>query len=116
MSRLTFEERVKIMDWLDRHRDEAKNLSVSELIPRIRADIHLRALSRDAVKEAARVRGVAFREKKRASFSSTVWHDVTAVLAKSIRQIAEEAGIKLELEEELKLITSRTNLPTDKTH
>jgi len=64
MSRLTFEERVKIMDWLDKHRDEAKNLSVSELIPRIRADIPLRALSRDAVKEAAKVRGVAFGKRR----------------------------------------------------
>ena len=106
----SFEDRVKIMDWLDTHREEATVKTPKELIPIIQADIAIEVCTVNAIKTAAKVRGVSLRNRKKPEFKESDRFTVAAVLAKSIRQLANEMGVELEFAEELKKIISRQNL------
>ena len=106
----SFEDRVKIMDWLDAHREEATGKTPKELIPIIRADIAVGACTVDVIKTAAKVRGVSLLQRRRPRFEESDRFTVAAVLAKSIRQLANEMGVNLEFAEELNKIIARQNL------
>lgn len=106
----SFEDRVKIMDWLDKHRDEATGKTPKELIPLIRADLAIEVCTTNVIKTAAKVRGVSLRSRKKPAFKESDRFTVASVLAKSIRQLANEMGVDLEFAEELKKIISRQNL------
>lgn len=108
MKKLTFAEKIQISDWMRKHPDEVRTATVSGIALTLKADTGLDAAP-STITHIARELGIRTdnRGAHRGVFSAANHYDVAVVLAKAIRQLADEMGVHLGTEEQLNSIVAR---------